>query len=118
MPNTITRTELEDQLRVMKPGEKLRYHTGSLMRDRICGAELGKINNVAHAAFAACEAGIVDLGQTHIAESCSDYYVIKRRPPHKPIVWTGCYDPHRTSIKKVSPVPPAPGNRDAAVLGC
>ena len=103
MPNTLTRQELEDRLDGMVPGEKLRYHTGSLMHDRVRGFDFGKVNNVAHAAFVAYEAGKVHLTQRYLAPLTYDYFIVKKPAPFKAVEWTGCYDPHRNSIKRLAP---------------
>jgi hypothetical protein len=101
----MTRQDFEDALALLRPGEKVCYHTGSLMRDRVQGLDFGKVNNVAHAAFLALEAGKVHLTQRYIGDGRYDYLAVKRPPPFKPVEWTGCYDPDRTSIKKAKPLP-------------
>lgn len=100
MPNTITRQELEEKIATMHPGEKLRYHTGSVMQDRVRGFDFGMVNNVAHAAFVAYEAGKVHLVQRYLAPLVYDYFVVKKPAPFKPVEWTGCYDTYRLTIKK------------------
>lgn len=104
---TITRQEFEDRLATTKPGEKILYHTGSIMRDRVCGFNFGTVNNVAHAAFVAFEAGKVHLTQRRVPnDQCTyDYIAVKRSPPFKTVKWTGCYDPDRNCIRKAKPAP-------------
>lgn len=103
---TITRTEFEDQVRTMKPGEKIRYHVGSLVHDREHSPDFGKVGMVAHAALMACEEGKVHLVQRRVRHGEYEYFAVKRPSPHKPVNWTGCYDPDRTTLRKVVPASP------------
>jgi hypothetical protein len=101
----LTRQEFEDKLALMLPGEKVCYHTGSIMHDRLVGEDFGKVNNVAHAAFVACEKGIVHLTQRRVKgdQTMFDYLAVKKPPPYKPIEWEGAYAFDRMAIKRPQP---------------
>lgn len=110
----MTRQEFEDKLVNMKPGEKLVYYTGHIMFDRQRGYEFGKVNNLAHAAFMAYEAGKVYITQRRVKAEPErnlpdvfQYIAVKKAPPFKEVKWTGCYDPERTSLRTVASRSPA-----------
>ena len=97
----MTRQEFESRLKAAHPGEKIIYHFGNLMRDRKVGGTFGVVDDVAYAAWKACEEGTVDLVQRRVAHmDVFDYVAVKRKPPYEPVVWMGCYDPTPHLIRK------------------
>ncbi len=90
-----TRESFHKALAIAFAGTDIIYHRGHLMRDRQYGPNFLATHSVARAAWEAGEAGKVELLQRK--ETAGDYIYIARvrKPPHKAIVWTGCYDPRR-----------------------
>lgn len=74
-----------------KPGERVLYHTGMLMADRVYGRDFMAIHATAREAFDLMEAGVVRLFQTKFGEGRYDYLAEKLAPPWEPVQWTGCY---------------------------
>lgn len=102
----MNRQDFDARVASAKPGEQIVYHTGAIMFDRVYGPDFGSVDNTAHAAFQACEAGKVHLTQHRLGKHLFAYIAVKRPAPHKRITWTGCYDPdpmqHSTPLDKVA----------------
>ncbi len=97
----MTRQEFEIRVAGAPPGTRIVYHFGNLMRDRKVGGTFGVVDDVAYAAWKACEDGMVDLVQRRVAHmDVFDYVAVKRKPPYEPVVWMGCYDPTPHLIRK------------------
>ena len=100
------RHEFETALFTLRPGQHIIYHTGDLAMDRKIGPNFMAVDNTAHSAWEAMEAGKVHLGQTFIRAGIYEYKAIMRERPHKKVIWAGCYDPTRSNYTKpVSPLP-------------
>lgn len=100
--STMARKDFEEKVLAATTGQKIIYHVGSLMYDRTQGFDFMKVDNVAHAAFLAFEDGSVHLTQRYLAPCKFEYIAIKKPAPRKPVKWEGCYDPHRTSLRKAA----------------
>lgn len=79
-------------------GANIVYHEGLLMRDRSIGPNFLAVHSLARAVWEAMELGKVDLFQRR--QGAGYVYIAHvKRPPHKVVAWTGCYDPRRYSYK-------------------
>lgn len=90
--STMSRQTFEDAVAIATPGTRISYHIGLLMEDRCRGPEFLKVDNVAHAAFKAFEAGTVHLTQRRLSPNQCEYIAVKRSAPFKTVKFTGCYD--------------------------
>lgn len=101
MMGRMTRSSFEEKVLLATVGERITYHIGSLMYDRTRGGDFMTVDNVAHAAFLACEAGSVHLTQRYIAPCSYEYIAVKKPAPRKPVEWVGCYSRDPMAHKKV-----------------
>lgn len=93
MRTKLTRLELIDHIDHAKPGTRIIYHVGSLIKDRQKGLDFMQVHAVALTAWAAMEAGHVELKQRMVLPGICEYVAQKRPGPHKPVQWEGCYHP-------------------------
>lgn len=86
--STVTAKGVTDALKMLKPGQRVVYHTGSLMFDRQRGLEFGRVHGAAKAAWDAYTAGLVTLVQRKLAPLKYEYIAIRRnatkvKPKHR-----------------------------------
>lgn len=74
----MTRMSFLSDLATARAGDKIVYHTGFLMMDRMFGPEFQNIHAIATAAFEAHKEGRVDLVQKRIARGVCAYIAVKR----------------------------------------
>jgi hypothetical protein len=77
----MTCAAINEALPTMQPGERLIYHVGSLMYDRIRGPAFGTVHGAAQAAWEAHTRGEVTLVQHKVGPNVYEYIAIKRPAP-------------------------------------
>ncbi len=100
----MTRENFAAALAAAKPGANIVYHVGNLMSDREFGKNFLTVHGVGLAAWAAMEAGKVELFQKPVGDGRYTYYASVLSKPHKQRRWTGSYAPSRFQFthKKVA----------------
>jgi hypothetical protein len=92
-PVTMARATFEEYVASAKPGDQIIYHVGLLWWDTNFGIDFMKAWNTRKAAWEAMEAGKVTLVQKKLSDGIWSYIAVKRKTPHEPVVWMGCYAP-------------------------
>ena len=75
---TLSHQEFMSRLKHSKKGDRIVYHVGSLMYDRLVGPDRDKVDGVGDAAYAAYEMKTVNLFQHKVVPGMFEYIAVVR----------------------------------------